>query len=385
MRQLTYVKRGTLQWWDAAEPVLQKPTDAIVRPLAAARCDGDKVFLFHNVTELLRFGMAVHYVDPIARDIFGSKPFEGPFAIGHECVAEVVACGEDVKGFTPGDVVVVPWSISCGNCANCQAQITSRCLRAGDTFQSGYGLGKACGEWGGMVSDRLRVPYAQNMLVAVPAGVDPVSIASASDNIPDGWRTVAPHLDRYPGAPVLVVGGSAASVGVYAAGIAVAKGSEQVDYLDYDRQRLEIAASLGAKPQEIPRANTAAWLRRNAPRRGGKYPITVDASSTLDGLRFAIRSLAPGGICTGVGYYFKKDAGLPLMQMYANCSTLHIGISNPRATLPEVLALIGSKSFRPELVTSVRADWDDADEAFLERTAKVVVSRAAMFSSTARP
>jgi len=381
MRQLTYVKKRTLEWWDVPEPRLQAPTDVIVRPLAAARCDGDKVFLFHRVTELLQVGLGLHYVDPIARDIFGAAPFRGPFALGHECVAEVVTCGEDVRGFAVGDLVVVPWAVSCGGCPHCKLGLTSRCSCAGETYQSGYGFGKALGDWGGMVSDRLRVPHAEHMLVAVPAGLDPMAIASASDNIPDGWRAVAPHLDRRPGASVLVVGGSAASVGLYAAGIAVAKAAGRVDYVDYDRQRLEIAAALGANPIELPGKNAASWFRRQAPHRCGEYPITVDASSTLEGLRFAIRSLAPGGTCTGVGYYFKKDAGLPLMQMYANSSTLHIGISHPRAHLPEILQLIASKRFRPELVTSLQANWDDAHHAFLERTAKVVVGRAAAYST----
>lgn len=39
--------------------------------------------------------------------------------------------------------------------------------------------------------------------------MDPVSLASASDNIPDGWRTVAPFLKKRPDAPVLIVGGAA--------------------------------------------------------------------------------------------------------------------------------------------------------------------------------
>ena len=80
---------------------------------------------------------------------------------------------------------------------------------------SAYGFGSAMGSWGGAVSDQLLVPFADAMLLPVPSGLDPVSIASASDNIPDGYRTVAPHLRRWPGAPVLVVGGAARSVGLY--------------------------------------------------------------------------------------------------------------------------------------------------------------------------
>jgi alcohol dehydrogenase len=221
------------------------------------------------------------------------------------------------------------------------------------------------------------------MLVRVPDGVDAAAVASASDNMPDGWRTVAPQLRQRPGAPVLVVGGSAASIGLYAAGIAVALGSERVDYLDHDRQRLEIAESLGAQVIEMPATGRSAWYRKNAVHQTRKYPITVDASAKPEGLRHAIRALAPGGVCTSVGYYFMRGTALPLMQMYANCSTFNTGMSHPRADLPELLALIASKRFQPEKVITQLAPWSDAKPAFLTRTTKVVVHRPRQYARPA--
>lgn len=93
------------------------------------------------------------------------------------------------------------------------------------------------------------------------------------------------------------------------------------------------------------------------------------------GLNYAIRSLAPGGVCTSVGYYFQKCSCLPIMQMYINGSTFFTGISNPRADLPEVLDLIKSGKFKPELITTLVADWADAPTAYLERGTKVVIKR----------
>ena len=118
---------------------------------------------------------------------------------------------------------------------------------------SAYGFGSAMGPWGGAVSDQLLVPFADAMLVPVPMGLEPISIASASDNIPDGYRTVAPHLRRWPGAPVLIVGGAARSIGLYAAGVAVAMGSSQVDYMDHDRERLKIAENSAQTRSKCPR------------------------------------------------------------------------------------------------------------------------------------
>lgn len=379
MKQLTYEKKNTLKWWDVKEPELKAPNDVIARPLAAARCDGDKVFLFHDVTPLMQAALAIHYIDPIAKQLFGNKPFKAPIPIGHECVAEITTIGEEVKDFNIGDKVIVPWAISCGTCSHCLSDLTSKCLDAGDTTLSGYGFGESLGPWGGMVSDYIRVPFADKMLVKVPNGIDVTALASASDNIPDGWRTVAPQLKEKPGAPVLVLGGSAGSIGLYAAGVAVALGSTCVDYIDHDSARLEIAKTLGANPIKISKRSLGKWYRREAPAISGRYSIVSDCSMNEDGLRFGIHSLAPGGICTSVGYYFKKGTSLPLMQMYSNDSTFHTGISHPRATLPDVLSLIESKKFQPEKVTTLLAKWEDAAEAFLERTTKVVVHRPSIF------
>jgi len=381
MKQLTYIKKNTLEWWDSKEPIMQSDHDVIVRPLAAARCDGDKSFLFYGITPMLQAGMALHYIDPVTKKMFGNKPFKGPFAIGHECVAEILTCGNEIKHFKAGDKVIVPWSISCGRCSHCLSGLTSKCTSAGETLFSGFGFGEPLGPWGGMMTDKFRVPFADNMLVKIPKGLDPISLASASDNIPDGWRTVAPQLKEKPGAPVLIVGGAAESIGLYAAGIAVALGSSKVDYIDYQPARLAIAKSLGANPIEIPKENRGKWFRNNAPKISGAYPITVDASMNQDGIRFAIRSLAPGGICTSVGFYFQKGTSIPLMQMYANDSKLHTGVSHPRAALPDVLDLIESKKFQPEKITTLLANWDDAAEAYLERTTKVVIHRPSIFEN----
>ena len=100
-----------------------------------------------------------------------------------------------------------------------------------------YGMAPLAGlDGGGFMADQLLVPYADAMLVGVPDAVDPVAIASLSDNIPDGWRAVGPYrvelavldpADRR----VLVAG--RLSIGLYAAAFASAYGA-QVDYVDTD-------------------------------------------------------------------------------------------------------------------------------------------------------
>ncbi|MFC0111848.1 alcohol dehydrogenase catalytic domain-containing protein [Kibdelosporangium aridum] len=63
--------------------------------------------------------MALGLVDPVVGTICGTVPFRGPFAIGHESVAEVIALVPDVTSLRIGQRVVVPWAVSCGACPLC--------------------------------------------------------------------------------------------------------------------------------------------------------------------------------------------------------------------------------------------------------------------------
>ena len=63
------------------------------------------------------------------------------------------------------------------------------------------------------------------------------------------------------------------------------------------------------------------------------------------------------------------------MHMYANDITLHLGVSHPRAVLPELLTWIHANQFPAELVTTQLASFDDAPSAYRARTTKLVLHR----------
>ena len=211
----------------------------------------------------------------------------------------------------------------------------------------------------------MRVPYADAMLVALPAGIEPASVASVSDNVPDGWRAVAPELDRRPGAPVLVVGG-AGDVALYTVAVAVALGSEQVDYVDTDTRP---ARGRGAA-RRAARSNARSTGAASA---GTRSPSTTAASPAA--CRAALRSTEPEGTCTATAIYFTEPA-LPLLEMYTRGVVFRTGRVNARAAIPHVLDLVGSGRLRPELVTSATVQWDDAPDALASLDAKTVVVRA---------
>jgi alcohol dehydrogenase len=329
MQQLTYTGPRELDWQDAPEPRLTGDGAALVRPLAVATCDLDALI------------------------IAGESPFPAPFAIGHECVAEVVDAGDDVTSFARGQLVSVPFQISCGTCEPCRRGRTGNC--ASVDFMSTYGFGPAVARWGGFLSELVGVPYAEQMLVPVPDGLAPAAVASASDNISDAWRAVAPPLAQEPGAPVLIVGGaSSGSIGLYAASLALALGAESVTYVDANSERRRTAEALGAQ--------TLA----ETPQRLGPFPVTVDSSADADGLALALRSTAPDGTCTSTAIYFGEQPSLPLLEMYTKGITFKTGRAHVREAMPHVLALAAAGAIHPEQVTTRTVAWDDAADALRE-------------------
>jgi threonine dehydrogenase-like Zn-dependent dehydrogenase len=339
MRELTFTAPRMLEWRETPEPTLTSDGAALVRPVAVATCDLDALI------------------------IAGESPFQPPFAIGHECVAELIDAGDAVAAVAPGDLVSVRFQISCGGCGACARGRSANCERVG--FMSTYGFGPAVEEWGGFLSDVVCVPFAEHMLVKLPNGVAPATLASASDNLSDAWRAVGPPLEAQPGAGVLVVGGaSSGSIGLYAAGLAVALGASSVLYVDADAERARIAEALGAQTLTEP------------PKRAGPFAVTVDSSADPAGLKLALRSTAPDGICTSTAIYFGEQPALPLLEMYTKGITFTTGRVNAREAMPHVLALTASGALAPELVTTRTVAWDDAADALRECDwTKLVVER----------
>lgn len=340
MRQLTCVGAGRLEWQDVPEPRLGGDAEALVRPLAVARCDIDR---------FLTSGMF---------------PLRGPFAVGHECVGEVTALGDGVRGLSVGQRVVVSFQVSCGRCRACAAGRTALC-EAVPTL-SDYGMQPLSGtEYGGMLSDLIRVPYAEAMLAAVPADTDPVALASVSDNALDGYRAVAPHLAAAPGSDVLIVSHGLPSIPLYAVQAAVALRAGAIDFASNDAEVLEAAERLGARPVETDFGRPART-----------YPIVVDAGLTTEGLTYAIRATMPEGTCQSVSFHPGPGVPLPMGRMYTLGVRLFVGRCHAAALLPEVVRLIADGRLHPTAVTSRVVPWEDAPSAFLEPAVKLVVRRS---------
>ena len=333
------VDKGRLEWREAPEPRLSADDDAIVRPLAVARCE----------------------IDPFLTQ--GILPADGPFAVGHECVAEIVEVGPSVRNLAIGQRVVVAFQLSCGACTTCRAGHSANC----DAYPvlSDYGMQPLSGvEYGGMLSDRVRVPHAESMLCPVPDDVEPAALASVSDNVLDGYRTVAPHLEEQPGARVLVVCHGSRSIALYATQAALALGAEAVDFASDDHEALSLATKLGARPVETDFA-----------RREARYPIVADCGTSETGLLYSLSSTEPEGVCHSATYLPQPSVAVPLGRLYTLGIRFQIGRAHAVSLLPEVMPLIADRRLRPGEVTTLTVPWEEAPEAWLEETIKLVVTR----------
>lgn len=334
MKELIYAAAGELRWQEAPEPRITGPAQALVRPVASAFCDLDR------------------------RIRAGATPFKPGFAIGHEAVAEVVEIGAAVENVRVGDLVSVPWKISCGKCAQCQYGRTSACTAVQKYAAYGAPIG---GLWGGLFSELVNVPFADAMLVKLPDDVEPASVAAASDNLTDAWAAVSKPLAARPGGRVLVAGGTE-SLGVLAVQLAKAAGASQVTYHDADPYRQALARQAGA---QIHEGDEQALYEQ--------FDVSISATRDHEKLKAALLGLAPGGHCSCIGIIF-DDPKIPLFSMYLRDITLSVGLCSVRPHIPKVLDLVRQRHCDPMAVTQVVA-MEDAADALALNPGKVVAVR----------
>ena len=326
-----------MDWVTAETPRLQSPASALVQPIAVATCDFDHLL------------------------VSGAMPAPAPFAIGHECIAKVIAVGEHVRNVSEGELVIVPFQIACGTCSMCERGRSSSCERV--PWLSCYGLGAQSGSWGGVVADQLLVPYADAMLVALPAGVSVVDAAAVSCNVTDAYRCVVPPGATLQGSRVFIASGAFRNIALYATAIATSLGAH-VDFYDPSPRVRARAESLGARICETPSDVAEA-----------AYAITVDASMDPALLTLALNATAPAGTCTASTMYLGESTPLPLLNMFKRALTFRTGQPDVRNDMVPVLALLAEGRLDLGPLIDEVVDWEDAPSAFRRGHGKRVCVR----------
>lgn len=172
--------------------------------------------------------------------------------LGHEITGEVVETGSDVEFVNVGDIVSVPFNISCGRCRNCKERRTEICLNVNpDRPGSAYGY-VDMGGWVGGQADYVLVPYADWNLLKFPdrdqALEKIMDLTMLSDILPTGFHG-AVSAGVQPGSTVYVAG--AGPVGLAAASSAQLLGAAVVIVGDMHEGRLAQARSFGCETVDV--------------------------------------------------------------------------------------------------------------------------------------
>jgi threonine dehydrogenase-like Zn-dependent dehydrogenase len=226
MRANCWYGKHDLRVETVPDPEILNPHDAIVKITTTAICGSD-LHLYNGFVPTMEAG-----------DI-----------IGHEFMGEVVEVGSEVKKLKPGDRIVVPFPISCGQCFFCQKGLFSLCentnpnaveaeLMWGHSPAGIYGYSHLLGGYAGGQAEYARVPFADVDHVKVPEGLTDEQVLFLSDIFPTGYMA-AENCGIEPGDTVAVWG--CGPVGQFAIKSAVLLGAERVIAIDKVPERLRLA------------------------------------------------------------------------------------------------------------------------------------------------
>ena len=231
MRALRWHGKHDIRCDNVPDPQIEQARDAIIKVSSCAICGSD-LHLFDGFMPGMKAG-----------DI-----------MGHEFMGEVVEVGRENKALNVGDRVVVPFTISCGECEQCKRGNFSVCERSnrnakladkmfGHATAGLFGYTHLTGGYPGGQAEYVRVPFADFGAVKVPESLSDEQVLFLGDIFPTGWQA-AVACDIEPTDTVAVWG--AGPVGQFAIRSAILLGAKQVVCIDRVPERLAMAKAGGA-------------------------------------------------------------------------------------------------------------------------------------------
>jgi threonine dehydrogenase-like Zn-dependent dehydrogenase len=351
MKAVTFHGRRDVRVDRIEDPTIEEPTDAIVRITSSGICGSD-----------------LHLYEVMA-------PFldEGD-VLGHEPMGVVEATGPEVTDIEPGDRVVIPFNISCGQCYMCEQGLQSQCETTQVSNQGKgaalLGYTKLYGQVPGGQAELLRVPQAHYGPVKVPHGPPDERFVYLSDVLPTAWQAVQ-YADVPSGGTVAVFG--LGPIGQMCCRIALHRGASEVFGLDLVDERLELARRHGAHTLDIRSLDDVAdALRDLTDGRGpdavidavgmeahgaplgklahalaGMLPDAVAARmiekagiDRLSVLYDAIDAVRRGGTISLSGVYGGAADPIPMMDLFDKQIQLRMGQANVKRWIPEIMPLL---------------------------------------------
>ncbi|WP_134739248.1 zinc-dependent alcohol dehydrogenase family protein [Nocardioides sp. 503] len=323
MRATTLHGPGDIRVSEVPDPVLQSPTDAIVKVTAGCVCGSD--------------------LWPYR----GESDFEAGSTIGHECLGVVEEVGSEVTSFRPGDHVIVPFCHCDNTCAHCVAGVQSACTNLGMTT-SGQG-------------EYALVTQAEGSLVKLDGAPDPAlvpSLLALSDVMPTGWHAAVAAGVPEGGTVVVVGDGAVGLCGVLAASV---MGAEKVIAMSRHESRQQIATAFGATHLVAARGREgAAEVKEITGGIGADAVLECVGTGEAMGTAFAVAR--PGSTVGFVGV--PHGVELPVGRMFQKNVGLRGGMAPVRRYLPELLDHVLAGRMDPGRVFDLTLPLDQAAEAY---------------------
>lgn len=324
MRGVIMHAAGDVRVEDRADPVIEEPTDAVIRLAASCICGSD-LWPYRG------------------SDDVDATP------MGHEYVGVVTEIGSEVKNVAVGDFVVGSFMASDNTCEICQAGYQSRCVHV-------VPMGRV-----GTQAEFARIPHADGTLVATPGQPDDdliPSLLAASDVLGTGWfAAVAAEVG--PGKTVAVVGDGA--VGLL--GILAAKqlGAERIIAMSRHADRQELAQRFGATDIVEERGDEGIARVKELTGGLGAHSV-IEAVGTQQSMEQAVRSTRAGGHVGFVGV--SHDVTLEGQELFRSAVHLHGGPAPVRRFLPELIQLIWDREIDPGAVFDLTLPLEEAAEGY---------------------
>jgi len=367
MKALTWHGKGDMRCETVPDPKIQDGRDAIIKVTACAICGSD-LHLFDGVMPSMQKG-----------DI-----------VGHEAIGEVVEVGRDNKKLKVGDRVVVPFTISCGECFFCQRGYFSGCGRSNPNAEAAsklwghspaalFGYSHLLGGVPGGQAEYLRVPYADVGPAIIPNGISDEQALFLSDIFPTGYMG-AEFCEIKGGETIAVFG--CGPVAQFSIRSAFLLGAERVIAIDTVPERLQMARDVGAITIDFMQEDVYDRIQELTHGRGadacidavGTEPHTSASSdSMIDRLKVAaflgtdrphvlrqcITNTRNFGIVSIIGVYGGLLDKIPMGSAINRGLTFKMSQTSVQYYLPKLLRWIEEGKIDPSFVITHRAKLED--------------------------
>ena len=337
---------------EVADPIIKEPNDAIIKVTSTNICGSD-LHLYETMGAFMSPG-----------DV-----------LGHEAMGIVLEVGRDITQIRPGDRVVVPFQIACGQCWMCERFLYTQCettqVRGEGSGAALFGYTKLYGQVPGGQAEYLRVPEAQFTHILVPEGPPDDHFIYLSDVLPTAWQAVE-YAAVPDGGSLLVLG--LGPIGDMACRIAQQKWIDTVVAVDLVDARLERVRARGVQVidlreheddlPEVVRELTdgrgpdsvidavgmeahgspaAAFAQRVTAQMPDKVTEPLMKKAGLDRLAAvytAIETVRRGGTVSLSGVYGGMADPMPMMSLFDKQIQLRMGQANVKRWIPDIMPFL---------------------------------------------